>query len=458
MALDYVEIPNTPYSISAKLEGDIEALASRVSKLRNAGQLDSSALREIAQFFKIRNIYESNAIEGNELDYGETKLVVEQGITLAGKSLKDQAEAKNLSAALDFLNELAADNTRPIGESDVRQIHNFVLSSINDEYAGRYRDRPVTIGGSKFSTPSPNDIPPQMAAFGAWLQQASIPHADYATITGLTNAVVAHTWFVTIHPFIDGNGRVARMLMNLILTRYGFPIAIISKDDRLRYYDSLEASQVSDLSSVIQLVMECVEESLEEYERIAQSQRERLRFARSIADQLTEPQRLQFSTEYEIWKSAMDLFKGFFRQSAVQISQQSQNYAHVYCDDFGSLDLEKYTTLRAGSSAKRTWFFRIGIVAGERSARYLFFFGYPSIVMQKSCQVTAFIAKEQLKYDYQRTEFLPSNESPEVVEIGYQIESEAFVARKRGGQVVVGRAEEIGIDFIREAVEIFLAT
>jgi Fic family protein len=449
------EIAGTPYCVSGDVLKQSVEIAERVSKLRNAGRLDAIALQALSQFFKIRNIYESNAIEGNQLDVGETRLVVEQGITLAGKSLKDQSEAKNLSAALDLLSEMASAEARAITENEIRQLHTLVLRDINDEYAGRYRDIDVVISGSKFSVKPPIEVLPAMHEFSSWLAAASMPHDKFASADGLLRSVAAHTWFVTIHPFVDGNGRVARMLTNLMLARFGFPIAIISTTDRSRYYDALEESQSTDLSAMTQLAMECVLESLEEYERIASSQQERIAFAQTLAEKLSEPQKLAAAAEYEVWKSAMELFKGFFRQTALDINQQSPFGARVYVDDFGELDYDKYVTLRAGNSAKKTWFFRLTLRTPEKASRYLFFFGHASYELRSLCPVTAFVAKERGSYEYHRVDLFSPESTPDLSELGYRSEEERFVAKSRTGDITYGRAEELGRAFITEAVAKF---
>lgn len=233
---------------------------------------------------------------------------------------------------------------------------------------------PVEISGSAYKPPSPEAVPPAMAELGRWLATAVIPGTDYATTKGLRVAAAAHTWFVTIHPFIDENGRVARLLLNLILMRYGYPIAIITKDDRLRYYDALEQSQSSDLTPLLALTAECVTESLEYWEEAARETRAAANFAQTIAERLSRQPLAQASNEYEVWKSAMDLLRGYFKQITEQIAGQSSLY-QVYFTDFGHLDFEKFVALKQGQSAKRTWFFRVDFRVGQRAARYLFFFG-----------------------------------------------------------------------------------
>jgi len=114
-------IEGTPYEVEPAVLDRTRELSNRVADLRQSGALSPDVLGRLRRFFKIKNIYHSNAIEGNVLDVGETRLVVEQGLTITGKPLKDQAEAKNLSEAIDFLEELARDATRPISGTDIRQ-------------------------------------------------------------------------------------------------------------------------------------------------------------------------------------------------------------------------------------------------------------------------------------------------------------------------------------------------
>src|SRR5258705_9179237 len=146
-------ITGTPYLLDGRTEAALEEVARRVRDLRSAGKLTPDALRHIRRAFRIKNIYHSNAIEGNRLTIGETRQVVELGLTITGQSLKDQAEAKNLGAALDFLEVLATENTQAITEADVRQIHGFVLRGIDDSNAGSYRQVPVEISGSSYKPP-----------------------------------------------------------------------------------------------------------------------------------------------------------------------------------------------------------------------------------------------------------------------------------------------------------------
>lgn len=451
--MSHIDIEGTDYACEETRIPDLEALAARVRKMRVDGKLSKEVLYRIRQYFRIKNVYHSNAIEGNELAVGETREVVEHGLTITGKPLKDQAEARNLSEALDFLEELAGNAETPLTENDIRQLHAFVLHGISDE-AGAYRTVPVAISGSDYSPPGPVSVPAQMAEFGRWLASVSVPCEDaFVGVKGLFAAAVAHTWFVTIHPFIDGNGRVARLLMNLMLMRHGYPIAIITKEDRIRYYDALEASQASDLTPFAVLVAECIEESLEEYEVAAREQREQTEWATSLAQTFTRPERIRAENEYEVWKKAMELLKSHLQQT-VHVLNQAIDYGHVYLKDFGTLEFEKYSALRRGESAKRTWFFRVDFRRGEKTARYLFFFGHASRLMKRRCYVTLHVAREEPpnSFYYERLENMEDLQGPTLVEVGYEMARERFVIRRLGGRPGMSRVEDLTKRFFEDVV------
>jgi Fic family protein len=451
-----VNIVETPYEISELQVEAARDLARRVREMRDTGALSPEVLGKLRRYFKVKNIYHSNAIEGNILNVGETRLVVEQGLTLTGRPLKDQAEAKNLSEAIDFMETLARSPDQPINESDVRQIHHLVLKDINNLESGRYRTIQVEIGGSQFKPPGPESVPAEMKSFGEWLQKASVPNRLFKTDEAVLAAAAAHTRFVTIHPFIDGNGRVSRLLMNLILMRYTFPIAVIAREDRIRYYDSLETSQSSNLGPFVQLLVECLEESLEEYEAAANEQRDNIEWARSLAGKLDKKEAVKAANHYEVWKSAMDLLKGQFRQTAEMLTA-SAAMSNVYLKDFGTLELEKYLSLKKEGSAKRTWFFRLDIRSGEQTARYLFFFGFGSQRMSTDPQidVTLHVAREDPpgSFQYTRCNDATSSKDPDIVEIGYSSKKEAFLVRGRGGDPRVMKVDKMVRQMVQEIVE-----
>ena len=256
-----------------------------------------------------------------------------------------------------------------------------------------------------------------------------------------------------IHPFVDGNGRVARLLLNLILMRYGYPIAIVTKEDRLRYYDALEESQSSDLTPLLVLISECVTESLEYWEEAARETRETAEFAKAIAERLARQPLALASNEYEVWKSAMDLLRGYFKQLTEQVAGLSTLY-RIYFKDFGHLDFEKFVALKQGQSAKRTWFFRVDFRVGDRAARYLFFFGWPSPALRSHCAVSLFIAREDPagSYFFTALDKISAPNAPAIAEIGYQMHGERFLYRSRSGGVTEAKVENVAQRFIDAVV------
>ncbi len=449
----HIDIANTPYSYDNARQSDFEVLAGRVQAMRKNGSLSSEVLYRIRKHFRIKTIYHSNAIEGNKLDVGETRAVVEAGLTITGVPLKDQAEARNLSHALDFFEKIAKSSEEPITATTIRQIHAFVLEGLSDQ-AGTYRSVPVEISGSGYKPCGPESVPAEMESFSSWLVTVSTPDKqELASVSGLLAAAVAHTWFVSIHPFIDGNGRVARLLLNLLLMRYGFPIAIISKEDRIRYYDTLEEFQGSDLTPFVVLVAECIGESLEEYEAAAREQEEHMEWARSLGEKFSQSERLKAENEYEVWKNAMELLKSHLRQTANDLDEVAYG-ASIRLKEFGNLEFEKYSALRINESAKRTWFLRIDFLKGDVTAKYLFFFGSARRQMRERCSVTLHLAREEPmnSYHYEPIEYIEDRYIPNIVEVGYEIKKERFAIRPRNGRPRMSSVEDFGKRFLESVI------
>ncbi len=180
--------------------------------------------------------YTSNAIEGNTLTAGETALVLEKGITISGKPLKDHLEAVDHARALSWVLEIASQHDTPIIEADIRNLHHLVVANSRPEIAGSYADsaRYVNTDSGVHNFPTPTEVPALMEAFSRWLGAA--PNTPQT-------AFEAHRRFVGIHPFNDGNGRTARLLMNLVLTRAGYPPVAIRPEDRPAYIAALEIDQ-----------------------------------------------------------------------------------------------------------------------------------------------------------------------------------------------------------------------
>jgi Fic family protein len=225
----------------------LEKIDSLQGQLNSLRQFNSY---RIAQALELEYTFESNRIEGNTLTLKETDLVINEGLTISGKSMREHLEAINHKDAIAFMKQLAERNT-PISESDLLSLHQLVLRGIDAINAGKYRGVQVMIKGSKHLPPAPYLVPKQMEDFFIWYQSNKTLHHPVVL------AAEMHERLVTIHPFIDGNGRTSRLLMNLILIQHGLVIANIKGDakSRMAYYAALEKAQVSDNKDAFVLIV-----------------------------------------------------------------------------------------------------------------------------------------------------------------------------------------------------------
>ena len=217
------------------------------------------ALKKLKEQFAIEMTYHSNAIEGNTLTMRETQLIIQDGLTVAGKSLREHLEVINHKEAIDFLENLATKREAIITENLIRQIHFLVLTKINEKEAGKYRSVQVRITGTNYVPPQAFEVAILMKDFVKWLKK------NWRKINPIELSALAHFKLVHIHPFIDGNGRTARLLMNFILIQKGYPPAVILKTDRKKYYQVLDQAHKGNLAPLVNFVARSVERSLNLY-------------------------------------------------------------------------------------------------------------------------------------------------------------------------------------------------
>jgi len=227
------------------------------AQLDAARPLPAGVVAKLKEHFDVEWTYHSNAIEGSTLTLAETRLVLLDGLTVGGKSLREHLEAINHKHAIDFVEALAA-KAEPITEHNIRQIHALILRTIDDENAGAYRKGQVHITGSTYVPPGAIEVPPLMRELVAWINSV-----EAAEMHPVERAALAHFRLVHIHPFVDGNGRTARLFMNLILLREGYPPAVIRRERRPEYYDTLDRAHEGNTAPFVALVAEEAERSLD---------------------------------------------------------------------------------------------------------------------------------------------------------------------------------------------------
>lgn len=237
-------------------------ISQKLSLLKKARPLPTSIVKKLREQFTIEMTYNSNAIEGNQLTLRETELVLNDGITIKGKSLRDHLEAKNHYEAIQFLYEwVETDRKQSFSEHTIRSLHSLIVKD-TEERAGTYRTGSVMITGSKHSPPEAHEIPHLMQNFVKWLG------ANQYKLHPIELAALAHHKLAHIHPFFDGNGRTARMLMNLILLQREYPLIIILKNDRKKYYEALANGDAGNFKPIVGLIARAVERSLNIYLKV----------------------------------------------------------------------------------------------------------------------------------------------------------------------------------------------
>lgn len=248
--------------ISEELKSLYNIIDTKKQKLDSFRPLTHEQSQNLKKVYDVDMTYHSNAIEGNTLTYSETKLILEEGITINGKSMNEHLEVINHKEALEFIEELVNIATSDIKETDILNIHGLILKSINSKEAGKYRTQPVGVrksNGEIYHFTEPLLVKEKMEEFINWLQRSENLHP-------IQRASEAHYKFVSIHPFVDGNGRTARLLMNLILMQNGYVPSVIRVEDRSEYIQAIEKAQSGEsLEEFHKVIAASVEKNLDFY-------------------------------------------------------------------------------------------------------------------------------------------------------------------------------------------------
>lgn len=260
--LIYKALDSQPANTLRRKLANIDRLKAWLDSFR---PLDPSMVQEMKKFYDVNFTYNSNAIEGNTLSLSETELVLEKGITIGGKSLREHLEVVGHKEAIDFIEDLANTDSE-ISEREIKDIHSLIMRHIDINESGKYRNLDVRAAGTNHVYPAHYKVQDLMDQFLSWLNSDEVKQLhpiDYAT--------QAHFKLAAIHPFKDGNGRTSRLLMNLILLKQGYPIAVITNDKRKDYIDSLVYAEEhsGDTDKFLGIVAESVKHSLIDFLKVA---------------------------------------------------------------------------------------------------------------------------------------------------------------------------------------------
>jgi len=210
----------------------VDALKAAIDVTR---PFEGEMLKQIKAYFRIGLTWTSNALEGNSLTELETKILLEDGLTVGGKPLRDTFEALGHSLAYDYMFGLLGE--RRITVDDIKALHRLFFKGIDESNAGVWRDVSIVVTGTDFVFPAPVDLDSLMADLGRWIKE------ERDGLHPVRFAAMLHLKFVTVHPFIDGNGRIARLLMNAALIQDGYLLAVVPPILRQEYMAAVRGYQ-----------------------------------------------------------------------------------------------------------------------------------------------------------------------------------------------------------------------
>lgn len=241
-----------------EFQSTFERLYKKKQNLQASRPLPNIALNKIRESLSIEWTYNSNSIEGNTLSLRETQMVLQEGITIKGKSLREHFEAHNHDKAIDYLFSIINDNY-VLRSIDILSLHGLVLRSIEDDFAGRIRNGGIRISGANFVPPNANKVSDYLD------ELIDFVNTNPLELNDIELATIFHHKLAWIHPFFDGNGRTVRLSMNLLLMRCGFPPAIILKNDKKKYYEALNQANNGNYQKLMLLMCQALERSLNIY-------------------------------------------------------------------------------------------------------------------------------------------------------------------------------------------------
>jgi Fic family protein len=356
-------LQGTPYLLEGpsgeEAASQLGELIDRVELLRRESKLDSATLDRLREEWQVEQIHETLGIEGNPLDVNETQLILMRGIAIPGFSARDVHEVLNMRAALDYLESLAS-SERMISEQEIREIHSLIVGDAAG--AGSYRTTDVEISGASHKPPLAVAVPSLMEEATHWLAQTNAVPLLAATVT--------HAWVAHIHPFTDGNGRTARALMNLILIQAGYPIVLIRKNDRPRYYEALAASDDGDIAPLLSLVLKRSGDSLRQILRV--------RAATTGVTEAIQRTQNRITAEYEAWRQAMLLVVAELRREAEAAEAAAGGAIRFDVRAYDQVTLDDYKALLRRDRSGNGWLVAVRATSGDRRAAVLLWVGYRS--------------------------------------------------------------------------------
>ena len=353
-------------TVTRELILDATELAHQVNERR---PLPVEVIESIQKELLGERVYNSNAIEGNTLTLRETKSVLETGGIIDVGRKREATEAINLGKAIAEVQELVGDRESWSDVARFTAVHRTLLADVKDHAAGVIRSDRVIITGAKRQPPNPLKL-------DALLEQFFRKLRDATDVEPVWLATWVHWVIARIHPFQDGNGRMARLWQDLILFGHRLTAGVIRQQDRNEYYSALSSADDGEFNLLTQLVARSLSKTLQVYINAQREVDELKDWATNIVGESNARLDEKRKLEYLRWVRQMDQLRDAFERCATQVTSASDGTVEVQVRSFDIVDQSTWETLRSGGRAAKTWFFWTNFRRGEERIQYCFFFGH----------------------------------------------------------------------------------
>jgi len=339
------------------LQSNLDNIGKVIADLNNRRDkgLSEDLENNIKKQLMISHVYHSNAIEGNRLTLRETELIL-NNMVINERPLKDELEARDLAIANDYLEDLIS-GYETINYKTILKLHQLVLRTSNEKYAGVFRNIEVKIKESDHIPPDHLHIEQNMKTMFQWMNRNS------SYFHPIEMGAIIHHWITWVHPFTDGNGRVARLFLNFFLLQKGYPEVIIRIDDRDKYYEALIQADNGKMEKLILLISENVRKTVDLYESFINEEERKKEWGRQYKK---EGERRKKEAEskhkyyYNIWINNILVFQNLMERHLDEISDNLTELEIEY-ESYEPFTMNKYFDLLEGRKVSHTWVFRFKI-------------------------------------------------------------------------------------------------
>ncbi len=340
---------------------DAEETGRQIHELR---PLTQEALGVLQTRLLAEQVYNSNAIEGNTLTLRETTEILQTGMIYREKR-RDAQEVLNLRDAIHRIEELISVSGSAHDLENLLSVHRFVLKDIRNDVAGCYRAADVMLRGAKYQPPAVGDVERLMNEFSSFVSTTQLPALPKATWT--------HWALARIHPFHDGNGRMARLWQDLVLFQGNLTAAIIRRGNA-GYYQSLQSADEGDFNPLAQLIVQSCTATMQQYLNAQREVDELKGWASELVGEVAKADAGQLRLEYVRWSSAMEQLRDAFERCATQVTSASGGQVELQIWALPLLDEASWASLRSGMLAAKSGFFTLTGTKQDKFVRYSFSF------------------------------------------------------------------------------------